>query len=40
MTLGTLRCELEGLPTFGRQSRAVDDRGASVNDRGMDEVLW
>ncbi|MFB7597585.1 hypothetical protein [Streptomyces sp. NPDC056160] len=40
MTLGTLRCELEGPPTFERQSRTVDDPGASVNDRGVDEVLW
>lgn len=40
MTLGTMRWELEGPPTFERQPRTVDDSGASVNDRGVDEVLW
>lgn len=40
VTLGTLRWELEGPPTFKRQPRTVDDPGTSVNDRGVDEVLW
>ncbi|TLS46038.1 hypothetical protein FE633_10815 [Streptomyces montanus] len=40
VTLGTLRWELEGPPTFERQPRTVDDPGTSVNDRGVDEVLW
>ncbi|WP_405776172.1 hypothetical protein [Streptomyces sp. NBC_01538] len=38
VTLGTLRWELEGPPTFERQPHTVDASGTSVNDHGADEV--